>query len=215
MLVSGVRPAGEADPALGPMDERPLALRVHDLAKAFGPTQALRACSFELRAGEVHCIVGENGSGKSTLVKILAGVHRPDSGTFDVGGETMKMLKSPQASLAAGISVVFQEVLVVEPRSVLENVWLGTDELVRTNTPQLLARPPVSAFFLKGFSVARPPCVRKTVGQARTAPPAPNPRAKRKEGPPKKTQKGLFPPPPHQPEPVQGLSLSHRQSCCI
>src|SRR3954453_5723969 len=53
--------AGEAGPP------RPAALRTHSLAKAFGPTQALRDCSFELRAGEVHCVVGENGSGKSTL----------------------------------------------------------------------------------------------------------------------------------------------------
>src|SRR3954454_21697049 len=132
MLVSGVRPAGEADPALGPMDERPLALRVHDLAKAFGPTQALRDCSFELRAGEVHCVVGENGSGKSTLGKILAGVHRPDAGSIECAGETFEYFPSPRRAASAGIATVFQEVLVVEPRSVLDNVWMGTDGTFRT-----------------------------------------------------------------------------------
>src|SRR3954469_81372 len=132
MRVSGVRPAREADPALGPMDERPLALRVHDLAKAFGPTQALRACSFELRAGEVHCIVGENGSGKSTLVKILSGIHRPDAGRLDLPGADATTLASPARAARAGIATVFQEVLVVEPRSVLENVWMGVDGVLRT-----------------------------------------------------------------------------------
>src|SRR3954449_4490005 len=131
MLVSGVRPAGEADPALGPMDERPLALRVHDLAKAFGPTQALRACSFELRAGEVHCVVGENGSGKSTLVKILSGVHAPDTGLIELRGTSVASIPSPRKAAAAGLATVFQEVLVVEPRSVLENVWMGTDGTFR------------------------------------------------------------------------------------
>src|SRR3954464_6310744 len=132
MLVSGVRPAGEADPALGPMDERPPALRVHDLANAFGPTQALRACSFELRAGEVHCIVGENGSGKSTLVKILSGVHAPDAGRIELHGATAGALSSPRRAASSGLATVFQEVLVVEPRSVLDNVWMGTDGVFTT-----------------------------------------------------------------------------------
>src|SRR5579871_985207 len=64
----------------------PVALRVTGLAKAFGPTVALRTCSAEFLAGEVHAIMGENGSGKSTLVKILTGVHRPDAGTIELAG---------------------------------------------------------------------------------------------------------------------------------
>lgn len=109
-----------------------LALSTRGLAKAFGATQALRDCSFDLKAGEVHCVVGENGSGKSTLVKILAGVHRPDDGTIELGGAAAGGLASPAKSGAAGIATVFQEVLVVEPRSVLENVWMGVDGVLRT-----------------------------------------------------------------------------------
>ncbi len=77
------------------------------------------------------CIVGENGSGKSTLVKLLAGVHRPDAGSLQIGDRTLGALSSPRESIDAGIATVFQEVLVVEARSVLENVWLGTEGLVR------------------------------------------------------------------------------------
>jgi ABC-type sugar transport system ATPase subunit len=110
-------------------------LRVSAIAKAFGATQAIRRASMDLRAGEVHCIVGENGSGKSTLVKILSGVHRPDSGHLEIGGARVEHLRTPQASLRAGIATVFQEVLVVEPRSVLENVWLGIDGIIRGHVP--------------------------------------------------------------------------------
>src|SRR3954451_20288918 len=130
--------ARPVDPAPVAADaDRPtaVALRTTELAKAFGPTQALRSCSFELRRGEVHCVVGENGSGKSTLVKILAGVHRPDAGTVEVGGEVVEALPSPASAAAAGITTVFQEPLVVEPRSVLDNVWMGVDGLLRTRVP--------------------------------------------------------------------------------
>jgi ABC-type sugar transport system ATPase subunit len=115
--------------------DRATALRTTELAKAFGPTQALRSCSFELRQGEVHCVVGENGSGKSTLVKILAGVHRPDAGTLALDGERVSNLRSPRRAAAAGIATVFQEVLVVEPRSVLENVWMGADGVFAGRVP--------------------------------------------------------------------------------
>src|SRR5262249_2430976 len=87
--------------------------------------------TFELRVGEVHAILGENGSGKSTLVKILAGVHRPDSGLIALWGDEHQRIPSPHASLGAGIVTVFQEVLVAGQRTVLDNLWLGADGLVR------------------------------------------------------------------------------------
>ena len=110
----------------------PVTLRVTGLAKSFGPTVALRSCSAEFLAGEVHAIMGENGSGKSTLVKILTGVHRPDAGTLaiaDAAGSlaTAGGLRNPGAAIRAGIMAVFQEVLVVGSRPVLENAWLGAD----------------------------------------------------------------------------------------
>jgi ABC-type sugar transport system ATPase subunit len=109
-------------------------VRVEHLAKAFGATQALRDCSFELRAGEVHALVGENGSGKSTLVKVLSGVHVADSGRVEIAGAEAQ-LRNPKAAQSRGIVSVFQEVLVAEARSVLDNVWLGADDTWRARIP--------------------------------------------------------------------------------
>lgn len=106
-------------------------LRVQHLAKAFGPTQALRDLSLELRRGEVLSIMGENASGKSTLVKILSGVHRPDSGTIELEGRPLPPLHSPRQAQAMGIATVFQEILVVPQQPVLTNIWLGSDSLLR------------------------------------------------------------------------------------
>jgi ABC-type sugar transport system ATPase subunit len=110
-------------------------LRVTSVAKAFGPTQAVRDASFELRAGEVLALVGENGCGKSTMVKILSGVHLPDAGEIELDGDTVPPLSTPQQAQRRGIVTVFQEVLVAESCSVLDNVWLGVDDTWRTRVP--------------------------------------------------------------------------------
>jgi ABC-type sugar transport system ATPase subunit len=127
--VAGMTAASSGDSPAAPSrvpPGRPL-LEVRDLAKAFGPTRALRACSFDLRRGEVHAIVGENGSGKSTMVKILSGVHRQDAGEVILDGTPLRGRRNPRTAQEAGVVTVFQEVLVVGAQPVLENVWLGTD----------------------------------------------------------------------------------------
>jgi len=110
-------------------------LRVTNVAKAFGPTQAVRDASFELRRGEVLALVGENGCGKSTMVKILSGVHQPDAGTIELDGEAVGPMATPHQAQQRGIFTVFQEVLVAETCSVLDNVWLGVDATWRTRVP--------------------------------------------------------------------------------
>jgi len=99
-------------------------LEVNGLARAFGETKALTACSFEAAAGTVHSILGENGSGKSTTVKILSGVLSPDNGTVTVAGQQVTKF-TPGAARRVGVSTVFQELLNVPSRSVLDNVLLG------------------------------------------------------------------------------------------
>jgi ribose transport system ATP-binding protein len=108
-------------------------VEVREVSKSFGETHALRACSFSARAGEVHAVVGENGSGKSTLAKLLAGVLHPDSGNIRVNG--MRPV-SPRAARAMGIAVVFQEILVAECGTVLENLFISEDRLFRAKLSQ-------------------------------------------------------------------------------
>jgi ABC-type sugar transport system ATPase subunit len=115
-------------------------LRVTNVAKAFGPTQAVREASFELHAGEVLALVGENGCGKSTMVKILSGVHQPDAGEIELDGEAVGPMATPQQAQRRGIFTVFQEVLVAESSSVLDNVWLGADDTFRTRVPMRTKR---------------------------------------------------------------------------
>ena len=67
-------------------------LELRDVSKSFGPVVALRSGSLRVEAGSIHALVGENGAGKSTLVKVVAGVHRRDSGTFELGGERRRLL---------------------------------------------------------------------------------------------------------------------------
>jgi rhamnose transport system ATP-binding protein len=94
------------------------------ISKRFAATQALDDVSFDLLPGEIHGLVGENGAGKSTLVKILAGVHQPDSGTIRIAGETTQ-IQGPAHARSLGIAVVHQEPRLFPDLTVAENVFLG------------------------------------------------------------------------------------------
>jgi ABC-type sugar transport system ATPase subunit len=106
-------------------------LKAEGLTKAYGETRALRACSLTIRPGSVHAMIGENGSGKSTLVKILTGVAQPDTGTIELASRGVVRLASPRDARRAGIATTFQEILVLEELSLLDNLWLGQDGLFR------------------------------------------------------------------------------------
>jgi len=120
--VTGTAPA---QTAVTPPDGGPERVAVTGVAKSFGATRALTDASLEIRPGEVHTVMGENGSGKSTLVKVLSGVHQPDRGTLAVDGAPVAWLSAPAQAHRIGIATVFQEVLTVPGRTVLENIWLG------------------------------------------------------------------------------------------
>ena len=100
------------------------AVELRGISQRFAATAALTEVSLDLRAGEVHALVGENGAGKSTLVKILAGVHQPDAGTILLRGEPVT-IAGPARSRALGIAVVHQEPRLFPDLSVAENVFLG------------------------------------------------------------------------------------------
>jgi len=101
-------------------------LRVAGLAKAFFGVTVLQDAALELRAGEVHGLVGENGAGKSTLMKLLAGVYQRDSGRVEIDGQPVEFTHPTQAHLA-GLSTVFQEFNLLPERTVAENVYLGRE----------------------------------------------------------------------------------------
>jgi ABC-type sugar transport system ATPase subunit len=99
---------------------------VEDVSKSYPGVQALDAVSFDLRAGEVHALVGENGAGKSTLIKILSGDTRPDAGAIFVRGEKVSF-ESPADARHRGIATIFQELMIVPEMSVAENIVLGDE----------------------------------------------------------------------------------------
>ena len=105
-----------------------LMLALRHAAKSFGAVRALVDGAVELRAGEVHALLGENGAGKSTLVKILAGVYQPDSGTLEVAGREVA-LHGPAAAKAAGIAVIYQEPTLFPDLTVAENMFIGRQPL--------------------------------------------------------------------------------------
>ena len=96
------------------------------ISKSFGPVRVLKDVDFDVRPGEVHALLGENGAGKSTLMGILYGYHLPDRGEILVRGRPGG-IRSPQDALAAGIGMVHQHFMLVEPFTALENVVLGVE----------------------------------------------------------------------------------------
>ena len=105
-------------------------LMVGGINKRFGGVRALRDVNFEVRAGEVHALLGENGAGKSTLIKILSGVHAADSGAIEIAGNPVTF-DSPARSREAGIAVVYQDLSLVESLSVADNLLLGREPRAR------------------------------------------------------------------------------------
>jgi ribose transport system ATP-binding protein len=101
-------------------------LELRELSKSFGPSQALRDASMVVHPGEIHGLVGENGSGKSTLVKVLSGYHRPDpGGALFIDGEPVTLPVRPAAVRRLGLSVVHQDLGLLDAFSVLENMRVG------------------------------------------------------------------------------------------
>jgi ribose transport system ATP-binding protein len=112
------------------MPEAATVLRLTDVVKTFPGVIALRGVSFDVRAGEVHALVGENGAGKSTLMAVAAGSTLPDSGSVEIGGEEMTN-PSPARAQELGLAVVYQHLSVLEDLTVVENMVFAMPDRLR------------------------------------------------------------------------------------
>ncbi|MEL6587316.1 MAG: ABC transporter ATP-binding protein [Pseudomonadota bacterium] len=104
-----------------------LAIELRGISKAFGPVQANKDISIQVKRGTIHGIIGENGAGKSTLMSILYGFYKADAGEIYISGKKTEIPDS-QAAIDAGIGMVFQHFKLVENFTVLENVILGAED---------------------------------------------------------------------------------------
>ena len=103
----------------------PPIVELRHVSKRFGGVRALEEVSLDLCAGQVHCLAGENGSGKSTLIKVLAGVHQPDTGTITIAGKSLDRL-TPIESVRQGIQVIYQDFSLFPNLTVSENLSLNS-----------------------------------------------------------------------------------------
>jgi ribose transport system ATP-binding protein len=99
-------------------------LTMTGIVKEFPGVRALDGVDLDVRAGEVHCLLGQNGAGKSTLIRVLTGAHQPDAGTIEINGEVVQ-LNTPTAAIQRGIAAIYQELDLVPELTVAENIFLG------------------------------------------------------------------------------------------
>ena len=102
-------------------------LKLTAITKSFGGVQALKGVSFELRAGEVHALVGENGAGKSTLIKVITGAHQPDGGTIEIRGRQVTDNR-PSLARAMGVAAIYQQPALFPDLTVSENIALRLEK---------------------------------------------------------------------------------------
>lgn len=107
------------------MDKNVL-LTMKNIHKSFPGVYALNAVDFELKAGEVHALLGENGAGKSTLIKVLGGIYTADQGEIFIEGKKVE-IKDVKSAQECGISIIHQELVLVPHMTVGENIFLGRE----------------------------------------------------------------------------------------
>ena len=101
-------------------------IEMRNIEKHFGPVIALNGVSFDIRASECHCLLGDNGAGKSTFIKTMAGVHKPTGGEILFGGQAMHFDR-PRDAMEAGIATVYQDLAMIPLMSVTRNFWMGRE----------------------------------------------------------------------------------------
>jgi len=108
------------------MANQQILLQMEHITKQFAGVKALDNVCFNLRAGQIHALIGENGAGKSTLIKVLGGVYKQNAGMICINGEKVSFT-DPKDSLRAGIGIIYQEFNLVPSLSIAENIYLGKE----------------------------------------------------------------------------------------
>jgi D-xylose transport system ATP-binding protein len=112
----------------GPRGASEPILRLRGIQKSFGPVHVLKGVDFEARSGEVTALVGDNGAGKSTLVKCIGGTYAIDEGDYTFDGKRAHV-GSPRAASALGIEIVYQDLALCDNLDIVENMFLGREEV--------------------------------------------------------------------------------------
>jgi general nucleoside transport system ATP-binding protein len=115
------------DPVLSLDEQEPYLIEAFQLTKRFPLVVANDKVNFQVRRGEIHCLLGENGAGKTTLAECLYGFYKPEEGDIRFNGMCVA-LSSPNDAIRLGIGMVHQHFVLVEPLSVIENIVLGTEQ---------------------------------------------------------------------------------------
>lgn len=110
------------------MSNTKFVLEARDIVRNYGTVEALRSCSFNVRAGEVTALIGDNGAGKSTLVRILSGAEAADGGSIFIDGEQVNF-SSPAQARKFGIETVFQDLALCPHLNPVQNMYLGREVL--------------------------------------------------------------------------------------
>jgi D-xylose transport system ATP-binding protein len=112
----------------GPRGASEPILRLRGIQKSFGPVHVLKGVDFEARVGEVTALVGDNGAGKSTLVKCIGGTYTIDDGEYLYDGKPVSV-HSPRAASALGIEIVYQDLALCDNLDIVQNMFLGREEV--------------------------------------------------------------------------------------
>ena len=112
----------------GPRGASEPILRLRGIQKSFGPVHVLKGVDFEARVGEVTALVGDNGAGKSTLVKCIGGTYTIDDGEYLFDGSPVNV-HSPRAASALGIEIVYQDLALCDNLDIVQNMFLGREEV--------------------------------------------------------------------------------------
>ncbi|WP_350275323.1 sugar ABC transporter ATP-binding protein [Kribbella sp. HUAS MG21] len=136
-------------------------LNMLGIVKEFPGVRALDGVDLDVRAGEVHCLLGQNGAGKSTLIRVLTGAHQPDAGMIRINDEPVQ-LNTPTAAIQRGIAAIYQELDLVPELTVAENIFLG-HEPARYGFSRIHEANTRARAILQGLGHAEIP-VHRTVG---------------------------------------------------